>query len=110
MSAAVVSTPTWVHVVTVAGRRCECAGACGRAHRDAAGRCASVHGRVRPLFAAPRDPAVPAGSAWRAPVEALAAWCGPCLDSAGRRAVLPAVVTVAERLPVLDVAALVGAR
>jgi hypothetical protein len=110
MNPPVVSTPTWVHVVTVAGRRCECGGACGRRHKDSAGRCASEHGQARPLYAAPRDPAVPAESAWRAPVEALAAWCGPCLDAARRRAVLPVTVTVAEQLSVLDVAAAAGAR
>lgn len=109
MNGPIIPTPIWVHVVTVAGRRCECAGACGRKHKDG-GRCASEFGQARPLFAAPRDPAVPAESAWRAPVEALAAWCGPCLDAARRRAVLPVTVTVAEQLSVLDVAAVAGVR
>jgi hypothetical protein len=110
MNASVVPAPTWVHVVTVAGRRCECAGACGRAHKGTGGRCVSEHGRARPLYAAPRDPGVPAGSAWRLPVEELAAWCGPCLDAARRRATLPVTATVAEQLAVVDVAVLAGAR
>ncbi len=83
-----LATPTWVLVVTVAGRRCECAGACGRAHAEGAGRCARGMGGgvVHRLFAAPRDPGVPAVSAWRVPVEDLAAWCATCLDAARRAA------------------------
>lgn len=79
-----VMVPVLVEVVSRAGRRCECAGACGRKHKDAGGRCATEHGTSHPLFAAPRDPAVPEHTAWRVPVEELSAWCSPCLDAARR--------------------------
>ena len=82
--------PTLVHVVTASGRRCECTGVCGRSHAAAGGRCdrGHQHGLVPDrLYAAPRDPSVPAHQACWVPVESLAAWCGPCLDRARRLAV-----------------------
>jgi len=81
-----IPTPVLVQVIAASGHRCQCVGACGRDHST--GRCIHRHvlrhgGR---LVAAPADPAVPAHRAYRTPVEALAAWCGPCLDRARRRA------------------------
>lgn len=87
-----------VEVVTRAGLRCQCSGACGRKHRDSGGRCASEHGTARPLFAAPSDPAVPEHTAWQVPVTELAAWCGPCLDAARRQAARKVAETRAAEL------------
>ena len=80
--------PTWVHVVTLAGRTCECTGVCGRSHAAAGGRCDRGHRHLvrDQLVVAPADPGVPPARAWRTPVEELAAWCGPCLDQARRQA------------------------
>jgi hypothetical protein len=101
MNALMVAAPVFVQVVTEAGRRCECTGACGRVHRTPEGRCGTEQGLQR-LFVAPRDPAVPAEAAWRAPVEGLAAWCGPCLDAARRAAVLPGSAVAGARQAALD--------
>ena len=85
-----VPAPTWVHVVTVAGRRCECTGACGRDHsrRDGDGRCPTGSERITRdrLVAAPTDPSVPTARAYRVPVEDLQAWCPGCLVRARRLA------------------------
>ena len=85
-------SPVWVQVVTAAARRCECTGACGHPHdrREPETRCPAT-GVGRVLYAAPRDPGVPAESAWRVPVAELAAWCAGCLD--GARAVARRSVT-----------------
>jgi hypothetical protein len=92
-----IPAPTYVHVVTAAGRRCECTGSCGRDHtaRHGDGRCpvgAGLRAGAR-LVAAPTDPAVPAHQAYRVPVEGLSAWCGPCLDRARRLAAASRPVT-----------------
>ena len=88
MNAPLLPTSTWVHVVTVAGHRCECGGVCGRTHEKTEGRC--DRGRDRAvsdrLYAAPTDPQVPAAQAFRVPVEDLSAWCGGCLDRSRRLA------------------------
>lgn len=92
-----IPAPTWVHVVTVAERRCQCTGACGRdhsrrgRHADGDGQCPVGSERITRdrLVAAPADPAIPAARAYRVPVEGLQAWCGPCLDRARRLATAP---------------------
>jgi hypothetical protein len=89
-----VPAPVWVRVVTVAGRRCQCTGACGRdhsrrgRHTDGDGQCPVGSERITRgrLVAAPADPSVPAARAYRTPAEDLQAWCGPCLDRARRLA------------------------
>jgi hypothetical protein len=88
-----VPAPTWVHVVTVAGRRCQCTGVCGRdhSHNHGDGRCptGSEHITRGRLVAAPADPAVPPARAYRVPAEDLRAWCTGCLDRARRLATTP---------------------
>jgi hypothetical protein len=93
--------PVLVQVFAAAGGRCECTqtGCHGNA-----GRC----GHERPghrLVAAPRDGSVPEQAAWRVQVEDLAAWCGPCLDVAGRRgrAERAAVQPVTEELFAIEI-------
>ena len=72
--------PVWVQVVTRAGRRCECTGACG--HH--AGRRCEASGEARRLVVAARDAGADPASAWRLPADALAAWCWGCYDAARR--------------------------
>ena len=102
-----VATTTWVQVVTTAGRRCECTGTCGRKHTTGKDRRPTVGGRcatnayeapVARLYAAPADPAVPAGEAWRLAPSDLAAWCGPCLDGARRKHKRPAAPEATDAL------------
>jgi len=95
-------TPLWRTVIAAAAGRCTCTGACGRSHAASKkaraagiasdGRC-RVEAPAARLFAAPVDMSVPAEQAYRVPVEALTAWCGPCLDVA-RRQHRPAPVAV----------------
>lgn len=108
-----VSTPAFVQVVTLAGRRCQCGGVCGREHRDGAGRCTRGHEKAIQdrLYAAPADPTVPAHQAYRVPLGALSAWCGPCLDAARRRARQPIdPATVPDSLFKIDTDTPGGAR
>jgi hypothetical protein len=80
----IAGTGIWQAVTRAAGSRCVCAGVCGRSHTRTEGRCASTTPAVR-LYAAPTDPSIPTSAAHRVPIEALSAWCGPCLDGARRR-------------------------
>lgn len=89
-----VTAATWVQVVTNAGRRCQCEGACGHPHTTGTSQPTPVEGRcpanatqtpAAHLYPTPTDPSVPASQAWRLPVSALTAWCGPCLHAAHRK-------------------------
>jgi hypothetical protein len=82
--APIAATATWQTVISAAGRRCTCSGACRRSHARTGGCCAAEAPRVR-LYAAPADPSIPATRADRVAVADLSAWCGPCLDAARRR-------------------------
>jgi hypothetical protein len=49
----IVGGDLWAAVVERAGGRCECAGACGQAHKRGGGRCDREQGPGRPLHAVP---------------------------------------------------------
>ena len=83
------ATAIWRTVITSAGGRCTCAGACGRSHARTENRCATTTPAQR-LYAAPTDPGIPTARAHRVAAADLAAWCGPCLDGAHRRHTPPA--------------------
>jgi hypothetical protein len=72
-------TGTWREVITRAGDRCECRGACGRKHKDGGGRCAREHTASAPLAAVPREPA-PTRIAAALPAAGLHALCRSCHD------------------------------
>jgi hypothetical protein len=93
VSEPIVYAATWRKVMTAAGFRCQCTGACGNPHHSGAGRCPREHDRYASkrrgpirLTAAPADPATPAQAAARLPVAALRAWCSDCRDGAARAA------------------------
>ena len=91
-SAAPVPPRVWVQVVTDAGHRCTCEGACGVPH--ASGRCTATScGRA--LLACPRDVDVAPVSAGGAPADRLTARCVPCADGIAWRpsGAVPAEVT-----------------
>ena len=101
---ALVPTSTTVQVITAAGRRCECTGACGTRHPSWSGRCVSGLLGAAPLLAAPRNPTTPPHRAWQVPPRDLAAWCPRCLDGARRRHQTPPAVTAAQQLDVAEAA------
>lgn len=90
-----VCADAWSAVMTAAGHRCTCTGACGQKHTIGGGQCDATNGRAgtRPLIASPADPArgLTVAAAAAAP---LAAWCQDCwgkaLGAARRRADLVA--------------------
>ena len=77
-------TGRWQEVVDRAGGRCECRSACGRNHKDPAGRCTRESTQTAPLHAVPRDPA-PTRIAATLPAAAPHALCGPCHDATDRK-------------------------
>lgn len=91
MSEPVALPAVWRAVMEAAGFRCQCAGACGNAHKKGDGRCSRVHdqhaskhrGPIH-LTVAPADPTTPAVQAVRLPAEQLRAWCPDCHDGARR--------------------------
>lgn len=80
--------PAWRRVVEVRAQlQCECAGQCGVAHKQAAGRCPSKHEgwhnrRTTRLALAPKKPGVSLQVAARLPDAELMAWCEGCLKRA----------------------------
>lgn len=94
-----VGAEIWQDVMTLAGDRCQCQGACGKKHLGPdrkPGRCVRVQdeyvkgkGRIR-LLALPRDPLLPFHEAARLPARRLIAFCPECSDGA-RRAINRAV-------------------
>ena len=94
-----VSPVVWVQVVTDAGRRCECRGACGVEHGAVGARC-SAAGRGRTLLAAPRDPSTPADLVALCPRELLSAWCPGCLGAARREAGTASYSAASRPVPV----------
>jgi hypothetical protein len=76
-------TGEWIEVVTRAGDRCECRGACDRKHTDGGGRCTRLNSDRAPLAAVPREP-VPTHIAAALPAAGLQALCGPCHDGLAR--------------------------
>jgi hypothetical protein len=83
-----------------AGSRCQCLGACGKAHANGEDRCLREHGTAQRLLVAPADPHAllwPAHKAATLPRQELAAWCPSCHDSARNRARRTAQETVPAR-------------
>lgn len=76
-------TGEWHEVVTRAGDRCECRGACGRKHTNGGGRCTHLNSDHALLAAVPREP-VPTRIAAALPADDLQALCGPCHDGLSR--------------------------
>jgi hypothetical protein len=72
-------TGGWHKVITRAGDRCECRGACGRKHKDGGGRCVRLNTSHAPLSAVPCEP-VPTRIAATLPAADLQALCRPCHD------------------------------
>ncbi|GGU63565.1 hypothetical protein GCM10010211_30750 [Streptomyces albospinus] len=80
-------------VMTAAGWRCQCTGACGQPHAQSEGRCprehdgyAGKHGGPVRLMAAPADPTITHFQAAALPAQELRAWCPGCLAVAQRLA------------------------
>jgi hypothetical protein len=97
----IVGAEVWRLVMSAAGYRCQCEGACGRTHAPADQRLPGMQHRCQrqrgeqvpgqgvPIFVvAPARPAVSAMVAAALPVEELRAWCPACYSGA---------VTVARR-------------
>jgi hypothetical protein len=88
-----IGAEVWQDVMTLAGDRCQCQGACGKKHAGPdrnPGRCARLNdeyvkgkGRVR-LQAIPRDPTLPFHAAARLPARRLIAFCPECSDGVRR--------------------------
>ncbi|MFD4572062.1 hypothetical protein ACFWNK_01975 [Streptomyces sp. NPDC058417] len=95
----IVGAEVWQDVMTLAGDRCQCQGACGKRHtrpNRKPGRCPRVadeyvkgKGRIV-LQAIPRDPSLPWHEAARLPARRLIAFCPDCADGV-RRAINRAV-------------------
>ncbi|GAA3852020.1 hypothetical protein GCM10023084_02770 [Streptomyces lacrimifluminis] len=88
-----VGAEVWQDVMTLAGDRCQCQGACGKKHAGPdrkPGRCereqeeyVKGRGRIR-LLAIPRDPSLPFHEAARLPARRLIAFCPECSDGVRR--------------------------
>jgi hypothetical protein len=88
-----VGAEVWQGVMTLAGDRCQCQGACGKKHAGPnrkPGRCTRENdeyvkgkGRIR-LLAIPQDPTLPFHQAARLPARRLIAFCPECADGVRR--------------------------
>jgi hypothetical protein len=89
-----VGAALYNQVLTLAGRRCQCQGACGKKHAPRAAkapwRCEHRQGQhvtklgsVR-LLAIPHDPSLPWHLAGQLPARRLIAFCPPCADGVRR--------------------------
>lgn len=80
-----LGTPrAWAVVMSAAGHRCHCTGACGSKHSKSALRCDETTEHA-PLLAAPADLTLPTAAAAAVPVGELLAWCVDCHRKAGAR-------------------------
>jgi hypothetical protein len=89
----ILGAAIWQDVMTLAGDRCQCKGACGKKHTGPdrkPARCVRTNdeyvkgkGRVR-LLALPRDPTLPFHEAARLPARRLIAFCPECADGVRR--------------------------
>jgi hypothetical protein len=86
----VVGAELWSAVMSAAGYRCQCEGACGSKHTPTGQRTAGVQHRcprtaasgAPPLVVAPVEPTVPACVAAALPAGDLRAWCPACYAGA----------------------------
>ncbi|MFI6125471.1 hypothetical protein ACIBCU_38180 [Streptomyces sp. NPDC051064] len=80
-----LGTPrVWAVVMSTAGHRCHCTGACGSKHSKSAMQCdqTTEHGH---LLAAPADLTLTAAAAAAVPAGELLAWCTDCHHKATAR-------------------------
>ncbi|MFC8795885.1 hypothetical protein [Streptomyces cinereoruber] len=85
MTATPLGTPrVWTAVMSTAGHRCQCTGACGSKHSRSGLRCDATTER-RALLAAPADLLLTPVAAAAVPVEELLAWCPACHTKATAR-------------------------
>jgi hypothetical protein len=86
----IVGAERWRQVMSAAGYRCQCEGACGSRHTPTGQRTPGVQHRCArvsapgqaPLVAAPASPTVPAVVAAALPASGLRAWCPSCFGGA----------------------------
>jgi hypothetical protein len=74
----VIGAAVWREVTGRAGNRCECAGGCGRTHRDGGGRCKLENSAASPLHAVPAEDTPDVITAAGLPARALTALCDSC--------------------------------
>ncbi|MEV0027325.1 hypothetical protein AB0H45_35095 [Streptomyces atroolivaceus] len=80
-----LGTPrVWAVVMSAAGHRCHCTGACGCKHSKTGLRCDKTTEYVA-LIAAPADLTLTATAAAAVPAGELLAWCPPCHSKAAAR-------------------------
>lgn len=73
-----LGTPAvWVTVMTAAGHRCHCTGACGNKHTKSLGQCDRDTDREQ-LLVAPADLLLSPVAAAAVPAGELLAWCTDC--------------------------------
>lgn len=92
MKLPIVAGGLYEQVVTTAGHRCQCQGACGKRHltpERKPGRCETIDtscvaGAAPKLLAIPRDPTAPFHEAAALPAAGLIAFCRPCADGVRR--------------------------
>lgn len=80
-----LGTPrAWAAVMSAAGHRCHCTGACGNRHSKSAMRC-DRSTRDAQMLAAPADLTLSPVAAAAVPVAELLAWCSVCHRKATTR-------------------------
>ncbi|MCX5166384.1 hypothetical protein OOK39_46065 [Streptomyces sp. NBC_00264] len=80
-----LGTPrTWAAVMSAAGHRCHCTGACGSRHSDSGMQCDQTTEHAE-LYAAPADLALSVAAAAAVPAGELLAWCLTCHRKAAAR-------------------------
>ncbi|MFE7347577.1 hypothetical protein [Streptomyces griseus] len=80
-----LGTPrAWAAVMSAAGHRCQCTGACGSKHSKSGLRCDETTDHA-PLLAAPADLTLSTVAAAAVPVADLTAWCTGCHRKATAR-------------------------
>ncbi|MFF1934324.1 hypothetical protein [Streptomyces sp. NPDC058228] len=80
-----LGTPAvWVTVMTAAGHRCHCTGACGSKHSKSGLQCDRDTDREH-LLAAPADLLLTTAAAAAVPAAELLAWCADCHRKATAR-------------------------
>ncbi|MEU5660943.1 hypothetical protein ABZ802_35800 [Streptomyces sp. NPDC047737] len=80
-----LGTPrTWAVVMSAAGHRCHCTGACGSKHSKTAMQCDKTTEHTQ-MLAAPADLTLTTAAAATVPVGELLAWCTDCHRKAATR-------------------------
>lgn len=80
-----LGTPrVWAVVMSAAGHRCHCTGACGSQHSKTGMQCDATTEHTA-LLAAPADLTLPTAAAAAVPAGDLLAWCSDCHRKAAAR-------------------------